>query len=52
MLHIVIVNWNGSEDTVDCVKSILKDDPIGVNITVVDNGSDEKQVNFLRSELH
>ena len=52
MLHIVIVNWNGSEDTVDCVKSILKDDPIDVNVIVVDNGSEEKQTNFLRSELY
>lgn len=37
--HVVVVlNWNGREDTLACVASIIEDGP-GVSVLVVDNGS-------------
>lgn len=51
MLHIIIVNWNGSSDTLDCVNSILEGASEGIDVVVVDNGSEKSQTDFVRSAL-
>ena len=39
-LCIVVLNWNGREDTLDCLRSLEKvDAPAGTEVLVVDNGS-------------
>jgi GT2 family glycosyltransferase len=40
---VVILNWNGAEDTIDCLRSILRSDPAALPI-VVDNGSSDDSV--------
>ena len=47
--HIIILNWNGGEDTWKCVRSVcmLPD----VRITIVDNGSTDNSVAFLQTQL-
>ncbi len=47
--HIIILNWNGGEDTWKCVRSVcaLPD----VRITVLDNASTDDSVAFLREKL-
>jgi GT2 family glycosyltransferase len=39
---IVILNWNGLEDTIDCVRSALKQTYIDFHVLVIDNNSKHK----------
>lgn len=43
-LAIILVNWNGSDDTVNCLKSIEKSSFRDYSIVVVDNGSCEDEL--------
>jgi GT2 family glycosyltransferase len=45
---VVIVNWNGHEDTVDCLESLLGAEPRPARVAVVDNGSTDGSVARLR----
>jgi len=49
-VSIVIVNWNGKEDTVKCINSIRHMDKRGyqVSVIVVDNGSTNDSVKTIR----
>jgi len=44
---VVIVNWNGSEDTISCVKSLVYANADFHRIIVVDNGSNENDLRNL-----
>lgn len=44
MIPIIIVNWNGIEDTKECVSSVLELKGIEYKIFLVDNGSQEEEV--------
>lgn len=57
---VVIVNWNGAEDTLDCLRSVLAGDaevgaaadPVaGMRIIVIDNGSTDGSLERLSSGL-
>jgi hypothetical protein len=39
-IHVIILNWNGTADTLSCVDSVLQQDRENVRIVVVDNGSE------------
>ena len=41
LVSIILVNYNGMKDTVDCVKSIKENHYNNYNIIVIDNGSTE-----------
>jgi GT2 family glycosyltransferase len=45
----VIVNWNGWQDTLDCLNSLRKQDYTNLQIIVVDNGSTDDSVERIRS---
>jgi GT2 family glycosyltransferase len=47
LVHVVIVNWNGWADTVECLDSLLELDWVDVQITVCDNGSEDGSVGKL-----
>jgi len=55
-VSVIILNWNGWKDTVDCIKSLYKIDYPNYNIVVVDNasedGSVEKIKDFYSEPLH
>lgn len=40
MIVIVIVNWNGTEDTIECLESLMRTSSGEFRILVIDNGSD------------
>lgn len=40
---VIILNWNGADDTIECVRSILRSDPRALPV-VVDNGSADDSV--------
>ena len=41
-VFIIILNWNGCSDTIECIKSLKEIDYLNYEIIVVDNGSKEK----------
>ncbi|MCH9612068.1 MAG: N-acetylglucosaminyl-diphospho-decaprenol L-rhamnosyltransferase [Chlamydiia bacterium] len=43
-IHIIIVNYNGTEDTRICVESVLQSDFSNFAITLVDNGSRDRSI--------
>jgi GT2 family glycosyltransferase len=45
----VIVNWNGWQDTLDCLASLREQDYGNLQIVVVDNGSTDDSVKRIRS---
>ena len=40
LVSIVILNWNGADDTIRCVESVKKQSYDNIEIIVMDNGSD------------
>jgi len=49
---IVIVVWNGIEDTLECLRSLGKDCYPSKEILVVDNGSTDESADRIRKEGH
>lgn len=47
---IVILNWNGWEDTLQCVNALERSDLAGHHLLVVDNGSTDKSVEMIQAE--
>jgi GT2 family glycosyltransferase len=47
-IPIVILNWNGEHDTLECLKSIRNSVPAGFVPVLVDNGSDSDSVERLK----
>lgn len=50
-VSIVVLNWNGLEDTVDCLKSLLNIDYSEYDIVVVDNSSDGRDIAILEEKF-
>ena len=51
MVAIIIVNYNGSVDTLTCIESLLKSSYTDYRIIVVDNASTPDSLNILRMGL-
>jgi GT2 family glycosyltransferase len=47
---VVILNWNGADDTIDCLRSIRQSDPAALPI-VIDNGSSDDSVARILSAM-
>jgi GT2 family glycosyltransferase len=47
----IILNWNSREMTAECIRSILAMDASEYEIVVVDNGSRDGSVDYLRNEF-
>lgn len=43
-VYVIVLNYNGWEDTVECISSILKNSYINYQIVIVDNGSTDNSV--------
>lgn len=50
-VSIVLLNWNGFEDTAECIKSVHKSTYSNYDIFVVDNASKGNDVQLLRKEF-
>lgn len=46
---VVVLNWQGSADTIRCVESLLASDYAGLSIVIVDNGSADDSVEAIRT---
>jgi GT2 family glycosyltransferase len=49
LVFIIILNWNGYEDTRECISSVLKITYPNYKILLVDNGSDKKEYERITS---
>lgn len=43
-LYIIILNWNGNHDTIDCLNSIKNSDYTNYTVVLVDNGSKKENL--------
>lgn len=50
IIPVVILNWNGEEDTIECLKSIRRSMPAGFAPVVIDNGSEPESLERLKRE--
>lgn len=47
----VVLNWNGLEDTLECLRSLSRNDYPNLEIIVVDNGSDDGSCPAIRAQF-
>lgn len=45
---IIILNWNGWKDTIECLESVYQIDYPNYNVIVVDNNSEDESLNKIR----
>src|SRR5699024_1368336 len=50
-VYIILVNWNGWKDTVECLRSLQKLDYPDYSVIVVDNGSSDQSVQQIRQRV-
>ena len=50
-IYVIIVNWNGKDDTITCLQSLHRDEYTNKKIIVVDNGSGDGSVSAIRSHF-
>lgn len=50
-VHVIVVNWNGVEDTVACIESCEKLTYPNVNVVLVDNGSTDGSQALIRARF-
>jgi len=47
-IAIIILNWNGMQDTIPCLESVLRIDYPNYEVILVDNGSEDRSVQEIR----
>ena len=52
MTAIIILNWNGWRDTIDCITSLYQLEGVEFSLVVVDNGSTNESVEKISSYIH
>jgi GT2 family glycosyltransferase len=48
-VYIIIINWNGEDDTILCLESLTKVEYPNMHIVISDNGSDQASLDLIRS---
>src|SRR5437867_6143189 len=48
-MGVVVVNWNGATDTIDCLQSLLSCRPAPARVVVVDNASEDDSVERIKA---
>lgn len=47
-VSIIILNWNGWEDTIECLESLYKNKYDNYNVIIVDNGSENDSIDKIK----
>ena len=47
-VSIIILNWNGWKDSIECLESVYQMDYKNFNVVLVDNGSEDESINMIR----
>lgn len=48
-VYIVIINYNGWPDTIECMESVLRNDYPNYQVVVIDNNSPDKSLEYIRA---
>ena len=48
-VYVVLINWNGWGDTIECLESIYRSDYENYQVVVVDNGSNDSSLDYLKA---
>lgn len=48
-VYILILNWNGWKDTIECLESVFRSSHIPFVVVVCDNGSQDDSLHFIKS---
>ena len=46
---VILINWNGWKDTIECLETIMKQDYPNFNVIIVDNNSQDDSVKKIKS---
>ena len=46
---IIILNWNGWQDSIECLESIYQNNYHNYDVIIVDNNSTDKSINNIKS---
>jgi GT2 family glycosyltransferase len=49
IVYIIVLNWNGKEDTIECIKSLDEIEYENYKIVIVDNGSGDNSVSDIKN---
>jgi len=47
-VSIIILNWNGWEDTIECLESLYQITYPNYDVIIVDNGSEDESLEMIR----
>jgi hypothetical protein len=50
-VSIIIINWNGWEDTIECLESVFQNDYSKFNVIIIDNGSQDESIDMIKKYL-
>ncbi|RLJ02597.1 MAG: hypothetical protein DRP08_04470 [Candidatus Aenigmatarchaeota archaeon] len=48
-IYIIILNYNNWQDTIDCLESVLRNDYPNYQVIVVDNGSQDNSMEYIKT---
>jgi len=48
-VYVIVLNWNGSSDTIECIETLLRQKDVSLRCIVVDNGSQDDSVERIRA---
>ena len=48
-VYIIILNYNGWQDTIECLESVLRNDYPNYQVIVVDNGSPNNSMEYIKA---
>jgi GT2 family glycosyltransferase len=48
-VHVVLLNWNGAQDTLECLESLMAQEGVCLEVIVVDNCSKDDSVELIRA---
>lgn len=51
LVYIIILNWNGHKDTVECIESLQRIEYKNYKIVIVDNGSTDNSASVLKTKF-
>ena len=46
---VIILNYNGWKDTIECLESVLSNDYLNYQVIVVDNGSQDNSMKYIKT---
>ncbi|MCK4592212.1 glycosyltransferase family 2 protein [Candidatus Parcubacteria bacterium] len=50
-VYIIVLNWNGKDDTIECIESLQKINYSNYKIVIVDNGSEDDSVSEIKKQF-